>query len=444
MATPSPADSSGLVISSKVDVLYEFSDAAVVPAPAERKDPLSLRRIDHVRFFVGNARQSAYFYRNAFGFDVVAYAGLETKTKHEAGYVLRQGNITIVLASPLGPSHPEANRIVLHGDGVQDVALEVDDVRTAYNAAVVRGAVGVIGPTALEDEHGVYEYAAIRAYGDTTHSFVNRDRYHGVFAPGYKPLDADRYSPRTFRPVGLASIDHIVGNVEEGKMNEWVRFYEKVLGFSQLISFDDKDISTEYSALMSKVVQNGTGRIKFPINEPAQGKRRSQIEEYLNYYHGPGVQHIALTCKDIVETVRALRHNDVSFSARTTVVLRRSARARRSHRGEHGRPGRIGHPRRSRRRGVHAPDLHQTGGRPADAVFRDHRAARLEELRQGQLQGAVRGDRTRAGPPRHAIATSYPQISQITQLGEICEICGCSIRRLGLSLRQLGRREGRE
>jgi 4-hydroxyphenylpyruvate dioxygenase len=272
-----------------------------------------LRRIDHLRFFVGNARQSAYFYRNAFGFDVIAYAGLETKTKHEAGYVLRQGNITFVLASPLGPNHPEAQRIVQHGDGVQDIALEVDDVRAAYETAVSRGAVGVAGPTALEDEHGVYEFAVIRAYGDTTHSFVNRDRYRGVFAPGYKPLDPDRYGPRTFRPVGLASIDHVVGNVEEGKMNDWVRFYEDVLGFKQLISFDDKDISTEYSALMSKVVQNGTGRIKFPINEPAQGKRRSQIEEYLNYYHGPGVQHIALACKDIVETVRALRHNDVSF-----------------------------------------------------------------------------------------------------------------------------------
>jgi 4-hydroxyphenylpyruvate dioxygenase len=295
------------------EAITDPQQLAAMAAAIQPDDPLRLRRIDHVRFFVGNARQSAYFYRNAFGFDVVAYAGLETKTKHEAGYVLRQGNITFVLASPLGPSHPEANRIVLHGDGVQDVALEVDDVRTAYNAAVVRGAVGVIGPTALEDEHGAYEYATIRSYGDTTHSFVNRDRYHGVFAPGYKPLEADRYSQSTFHPVGLASIDHIVGNVEEGKMNEWVRFYEKVLGFSQLISFDDKDISTEYSALMSKVVQNGTGRIKFPINEPAQGKRRSQIEEYLNYYHGPGVQHIALTCKDIVETVRALRHNDVSF-----------------------------------------------------------------------------------------------------------------------------------
>jgi 4-hydroxyphenylpyruvate dioxygenase len=277
------------------------------------KDFLPLRGIDHVRFFVGNARQSAYFYRNAFGFDVIAYAGLETRTRHEAGYVLRQGNITLVLASPMGPDHPEAQRVVQHGDGVQDVALEVDDVGAAYRTTTERDAQGVTPPTKLEDEFGVYEFATIQTYGDTTHTFINRDRYHGVFAPGYLPLDPERYSPRTFRPAGLQWIDHIVGNVEEGKMDEWVRFYEDVLGFRQLISFDDKDISTEYSALMSKVVQGGDGRIKFPINEPAHGRRRSQIEEYLNFYHGPGVQHIALATSNIIETVRALRHNDVSF-----------------------------------------------------------------------------------------------------------------------------------
>jgi len=277
------------------------------------RDVLPLRRIDHVRFFVGNARQSAYFYRNAFGFDVIAYAGLETKTRHEAGYVLRQGDITFVLASPLGPAHPECQRLLLHGDGVQDIALEVDDVSRAYATATSRGAAGVVPPTLLEDESGVYEYATIRTYGDTLHSFVNGHRYRGVFAPGYLPLDPDRYSPRTFKPVGLRTIDHIVGNVEEGKMNEWVDFYKRVMGFSQLISFDDKDISTDYSALMSKVVQGGEGRIKFPINEPARARRRSQIEEYLNFYHGAGVQHIALATDDIVATVRALRHNDVSF-----------------------------------------------------------------------------------------------------------------------------------
>ncbi len=272
-----------------------------------------LRKIDHVRFFVGNARQSAFFYRNAFGFDVIAYAGLETKVRHEAGYVLRQGDITFVLTSPLSDQHPESQRLIRHGDGVMDIALDVPDVRTTFEAAVARGATPVRPPEALEDEHGVFETATIKAYGDTTHTFVNRDRYRGVFSPGFTPIDPDRYDPATRHPVGLAAIDHIVGNVEEGKMDDWVEFYRKVMGFEQLVSFDDKDISTEYSALMSKVVQNGTGRIKFPINEPAQSKRRSQIDEYLHYYGGPGVQHIALITGDIIKTVTAMRANDVSF-----------------------------------------------------------------------------------------------------------------------------------
>jgi 4-hydroxyphenylpyruvate dioxygenase len=277
------------------------------------KDSLPLRRIDHVRFFVGNARQSAYFYRNAFGFEVIAYAGLETRQKHEAGYVLRQGHITFVLTSPLSSEHPESRRLVQHGDGVMDIALEVEDVRGTFEEAVRRGATAVHEPSAQEDEHGVIETAAIRAYGDTTHTFINRDRYRGVFAPGFKPLGPERYDPSTFHPVGLKAIDHIVGNVEEGKMDEWVHFYQKVLGFTQLVHFDDKDISTEYSALMSKVVQNGTGRIKFPLNEPAKSRRKSQIEEFLQFYGGPGVQHIAMATDNILDTVRAMRHNDVSF-----------------------------------------------------------------------------------------------------------------------------------
>ncbi len=276
-------------------------------------DALPLRRIDHIRFFVGNARQSAYFYRNAFGFDVVAYSGLETRNRDEACYVLRQGQITFVLASPLRADHPENRRLAVHGDGVQDIALEVPDVPSAYEETTRRGAEGVTPPTLLEDEHGVYEYATIRAYGDTVHSFVNRDRYRGVFAPGFRPLEPDRYGPRRFQPVGLKAIDHVVGNVEEGQMDRWVDFYQRVMGFTQLVHFDDKDISTEYSALMSKVVQGGGGRIKFPINEPAQGRRRSQIEEYLQFYGGPGVQHVALATGDIVTAVRALRDNDVSF-----------------------------------------------------------------------------------------------------------------------------------
>ncbi len=277
------------------------------------KEIVPLRRIDHLRFFVGNARQSAYFYRNAFGFDVVGYCGLETGSKQEAGYVLRQGRITFVLASPLTKDHPQNYRLMSHGDGVQDIAFEVDSVPAAYEEVVGRGAQPVTPPTLLEDQTGVYEYATIRAYGDTTHSFINRDRYRGVFAPGYRPLDPDRYSPRTFHATGLQAIDHLVANVEEGQMNEWVKFYQHVLGFSQLVHFDDKDISTDYTALMSKVMQGGGGRIKLPINEPARGRRRSQIEEYLQFYGGPGVQHIALATGDIIETVRALRHNDVSF-----------------------------------------------------------------------------------------------------------------------------------
>jgi 4-hydroxyphenylpyruvate dioxygenase len=226
---------------------------------------------------------------------------------------LRQGKITFVLASPLGKDHPENPRLVTHGDGVQDIALEVDDVAAAYEQATRRGASGLTPPSHLEDEFGVYRYATIRAYGDTTHTFVNRDDYRGTFAPGYRDLDPDRYGPRTSRDVGLKAIDHIVANVEEGHMEEWVEFYSRVLGFSLLAHFDDKDISTEYSALMSKVVQDGRGRIKFPINEPAHGRRRSQIEEYLHFYGGPGVQHIALATDDIIHSVRALRGNDCSF-----------------------------------------------------------------------------------------------------------------------------------
>jgi 4-hydroxyphenylpyruvate dioxygenase len=260
------------------------------------KDAMALKRIDH-----------------AFGFEVLAYAGLETGVRHEASYVLRQGDITFVLASPLRGDHPDAQRVVQHGDGVQSIALEVEDVTAAFEVALARGAKAASPPQTIEDEFGQYEIAEIHAYGDTTHALVNRSGYKGVFAPGYKPLDPGRYSPRTFHPVGLRVIDHIVANVEEGKMGDWVDYYSKVMGFSLLASFDDKDISTDYSALMSKVVSDGRGRIKFPINEPAKGRRRSQIEEFLDFYGGPGVQHVALATPDIVASVRAMAANDVSF-----------------------------------------------------------------------------------------------------------------------------------
>jgi 4-hydroxyphenylpyruvate dioxygenase len=275
-------------------------------------EDIPLRRIHHVRFFVGNARQSAYFYRNAFGFEIAGYKGLETGSQDEAGYVLKQGKIVFVLESPLRAGHPEGGRLEKHGDGVRDIALEVDDVELSYRLALERGATGVTPPTTLTDEFGSVHFASIRAYGDTTHSFVNHDAYAGVFAPGYRPLDAERYQ-RPADSCGLVAIDHIVGNVEEGQMNTWVSFYEKILGFSQLVHFDDKDISTEYTALMSKVVQGGEGRIKFPLNEPADGLRKSQIEEYLEFYGGPGVQHIAMGTENIIETVKKLRENDVNF-----------------------------------------------------------------------------------------------------------------------------------
>jgi 4-hydroxyphenylpyruvate dioxygenase len=276
-------------------------------------DEIALKRIDHLRMFVGNARQSAYFYRNAFGFEVIAYAGLETGVRDEACYVLRQGQITFVLASPLSGSHPDAQRLVIHGDGVQSIALEVGDVPGAFAAAVARGAKPARPPQTIEDEFGAYKFAEIKAYGDTTHAFVDRSRYKGVFAPGFRPIDPDRYSPDSFHPVGLKAIDHVVANVEEGKMGDWVEYYSKIMGFSVLASFDDKDISTEYSALMSKVVADGRGRIKFPINEPAKSRRRSQIDEFLEYYGGPGVQHIAMATGDIIKSVRAMVKNDVSF-----------------------------------------------------------------------------------------------------------------------------------
>jgi 4-hydroxyphenylpyruvate dioxygenase len=282
----------------------------------EVRMPLSsfpLKRIDHVRLVVGNARQSAYFYRNAFGFDVVAYAGLETGERGEASYVLRQGEITFVLSSPLRAEHPDNARLNAHGDGVASIALEVEDVPAAYEMALSRGAEGLVPPTLREDPHGVFESATIRTYGDTSHTFVDRSRYRGDFAPGFEPIHPERYSPRTFHPVGLKAIDHIVANVEEGKMQEWVDYYARILGFNVMVSFDDKDISTEYSALMSKVVADGQGRIKFPINEPARGRRRSQVEEYLIFHNGPGVQHIALATDDIVASVRAMAANDVSF-----------------------------------------------------------------------------------------------------------------------------------
>lgn len=280
------------------------------------EDFLPIKGTDHVEFYVGNAKQAAHYYRTAFGFTNTAYAGLETGSRQVASYVMEQGNIRLVLSTALTPDHPIARHTYLHGDGVGIIAMEVPDAADAYQQSTQRGATGAIKPTELEDEYGVYRFSAIRCYGDTLIKFVDRANYHGPFAPGFVGRNghSNGKSPRgRAKGVGLASIDHMVGNVELGAMNRWVNFFAETMGFSQLMHFDDQDISTEYSALMSKVMQNGNGKIKFPINEPAEGKKKSQIQEYLDFYYGPGVQHIACSTGNIIETVSQLRDNGVEF-----------------------------------------------------------------------------------------------------------------------------------
>jgi 4-hydroxyphenylpyruvate dioxygenase len=272
-------------------------------------DFLPLNGTDHVELYVGNAKQSAHYFKTAFGFQDLAYAGLETGLKDRTSYVLKQDKIVLVLTSALTASSPINDHLVKHGDGVKNVALWVDDAAKSWRETTSRGAESAFEPTTLTDEHGSVVMAGIKAYGDTVHVFVERTNYRGAFMPGYAPLN------REFQPAdcGLKFIDHMVGNVGWGEMNTWVEFYAKVMGFNQLVSFDDKDISTEYTALMSKVMSNGNGRIKFPINEPAEGRKKSQIEEYIDFYGGPGVQHLALATDNIIETVTALRARGVDF-----------------------------------------------------------------------------------------------------------------------------------
>jgi 4-hydroxyphenylpyruvate dioxygenase len=279
------------------------------PAPDKAHDTFPINGTDYIEFWVGNARQSAVYYRAAFGFELVGYRGPETGVRDRASYLLQQDKIRFVLTCPLGPEGPIAEHVLRHGDGVRDLAFWVDDARDAWQKAVDRGARSVHEPVVTKDEHGEVVVAAIATYGDTIHSIVERRNYTGLFLPGFRPVS----SPFKPAPTGLKYVDHCVGNVEIGKMNEWVGFYSRVLGFYNLLSFDDKDISTEYSALMSKVMSNGNGRIKFPINEPASGKKKSQIDEYLEFYRGPGVQHIAMATDDIVGTVRALKSRGVEF-----------------------------------------------------------------------------------------------------------------------------------
>ena len=274
-----------------------------------RKDFLPLQGVDYVEFYVGNARQAAHYYRTALGLGLIAYAGPETGVRDRASYVLQRDKIRFVLTTPLRPDHPIAAHIHTHGDGVRDIAMEVDDCDVAWRETTARGARGVRAPEELRDDSGTVRACSIAAYGDTIHTFVERRGYAGAFLPGYRRTAEDPLA----RPTGVKYIDHIVGNVGWGEMNKYVDFYRNVMGFSLYQHFDDKDISTEYSALMSKVMANGNGRIKFPINEPAQGRKKSQIEEYLEFYNGPGVQHIALGTGDIISTVGELQHRGMEF-----------------------------------------------------------------------------------------------------------------------------------
>ena len=280
-----------------------------IAVATEATDTFPINGTDFVEFFVGNAKQAAQYYQSAFGYQLVAYRGPETGTRDRASYLLQQHKVRLVLTSALAPDHPIADHVTRHGDGVRDIALWVDDAREAFAAAVERGARAAAEPVVLKDDDGEVVIAGIHTYGDTIHSLVERRNYRGLFLPGFRPITS-RFSPP---PVGLLHVDHCVGNVELGRMNTWVKFYEDVMGFRNLISFDDKDISTEYSSLMSKVVTSGNERIKFPINEPAKGRKKSQIDEYLEFYRGPGVQHLAIATDDIVETVTSLRDRGVEF-----------------------------------------------------------------------------------------------------------------------------------
>ncbi|HMT28378.1 MAG TPA: 4-hydroxyphenylpyruvate dioxygenase [Bacteroidia bacterium] len=288
-------------------------DTATIKNPLSQavgtNDFLPLNGTDYIEFYVGNAKQSAYYYQLAFGYELVAYCGPETGVREKASYVLQQNKVRIVLTTPMHPDSPISQHIAKHGDGVRVLALWVDDAEKSWQETTKRGAKSYEAPKTMQDENGEGKVASIHTYGDTIHTFVERKNYKGPFLPGFKAAK----SKMPVKSVGLQYVDHCVGNVELGKMNEWVRFYEDVLGFKTIITFDDEDISTEYSALMSKVVSNGNGYVKFPINEPAEGKKKSQIDEYLEFYHGPGVQHIAIITNNIIETVTELYSRGVEF-----------------------------------------------------------------------------------------------------------------------------------
>lgn len=273
------------------------------------EDQFSLLGTDYIEFYVGNAKQAAHYYQSVYGFSALARSGLETGVKDRESYVVRQNKITLVFTSPLHSGTDISSHVDIHGDGVKVCALTVKDSRKSFGLAISRGAEPYFEPVKMSDEHGSVWLSGIKIYGDTVHLFVERGNYDGVFLPGYE-IWRSSFGPS---PIGLEYVDHMVANVAIGEMNRWVEFYREVMGFHQIISFDDKDISTKYTALMSKVMSNGNGRIKFPINEPASGLKSSQVEEYLNFYEGPGVQHIALATNDIVHTVSQMQRNGAEF-----------------------------------------------------------------------------------------------------------------------------------
>jgi 4-hydroxyphenylpyruvate dioxygenase len=272
------------------------------------EDFLPIKGYDHIEFYVGNAKQAAHFYDKTFGFKPIAKMGLETGSRDKASYVMAQGHIRFVLSTAYAPDHEITRLCALHGDGVRAIALTVSDIEASVLEVKARGGTVLKSPTAQEDEHGTFITAELKYAGDTVFRFVEREHYRGAFAPGYMPIVT-----KNSQPVGTVAIDHIVTNVHLGEMDYWAKWYERVLGFNNLMSFTGDDISTEYSALMSKVMENGTGKCKFPINEPAEGKKKSQIEEYLDYNYGPGVQHIAMSTANIYETVQKLRDRDIDF-----------------------------------------------------------------------------------------------------------------------------------
>jgi 4-hydroxyphenylpyruvate dioxygenase len=280
------------------------------PRQTTTEDILPINGTDYIEFYVGNARQAAHYYASAFGFTITGYRGLETGYRDATSFLLEQDKIRIVVTGALHSESPVASFVKRHGDGVRDIALWVDDAAAAFTDTVARGATPVSAPEAIEDDDGRVVRASIATYGDTIHTFVERRDYSGLFMPGFRAWNNPSWKPE---PTGLRYVDHCVGNVELGKMNHWAAFYGDVLGFRNLLSFDDNDISTDFTALMSKVMANGNDRIKFPINEPAAGRRKSQIEEYLDYHEGPGVQHVAMATSDILATVRALRSRGVEF-----------------------------------------------------------------------------------------------------------------------------------